>query len=96
MLTRYWDRRRHIRVPASGPARWRSGAQEGYCELIDLSPGGAGLRFSARRASQLGPRITLEVELSPGVMWPLAEEARIVRQTPDEDGTCRVGVEFEN
>ena len=95
MLTRYWDRRRYIRVPASGPARWRSGSQEGHCELLDISPGGAGLRMSARGASCLGPQVTVEVELSPGVHWRVAQDARVARQLPDQDGTCRVGVEFK-
>ena len=94
MLTRYCDRRRHIRVPASGPARWKSGDQTGHCELLDISPGGAGLRMPIRRATQLGPRITLEVQLSPGETWQLARDARVVRSVPGDDGTCLVGVEF--
>ena len=94
MVTRYWERRRFIRVPASGPARWRSGAQAGHCELLDISPGGAGLRMPAHKATQLGPRITLEVELAPGQKWYVAEDARVVRQTVEEDGMCLVGVEF--
>lgn len=95
MLTRYWDRRRYIRVPASGPARWQSGTQEGHCELLDVSPGGAGLRLPTRKAKQLGDFITLEVELTPGVKWHVAKDARVVRQRPDEDGMCLIGVEFE-
>ncbi len=94
MLTRYLDRRRYIRVPASGSARWRSGTHAGYCELVDISPGGAGLRMSIRQAKQLGDRISLDVELEAGVNWPIAEDARVVRQAVDEDGMCRVGVEF--
>ncbi len=94
MLTRYWDRRRYIRVPVAEPARWRSGRHAGHCELIDLSPGGAGLRMSARRAVQLGPTLDLEVDLSQGDRWQLATGARVVRVTPDDDNTCRVGVEF--
>ncbi len=94
MLTRYWDRRRFIRVPASGPVRWRSGGQQGHCELLDLSPGGVGLRLSARSASRLGPTVTLEVELAPGVTWRMAEDARVARQCSDEDGTARVGLEL--
>ncbi len=47
-----------------------------------------------RKATQLGPTITLEVELSPGVTWNLPEEARVVRRVPDEDGQCLVGMEF--
>jgi len=94
MLTRYLDRRRFIRVPASGPARWRSGTHAGHCELVDISPGGAGLRMSIRQAKQLAERVSLEVELAAGVTWTLAKDARVVRQDLDEDGMCRVGVEF--
>ena len=94
MLTRYWDRRRFIRVPASGPVRWRSGGRAGDGELLDISPGGAGLRISARRASQLGPELALEIEVGPDERWALAENARVVRQVPDANGMCRVGVEF--
>ena len=95
MLTRYLDRRRFIRVPASGPARWRSGTQEGHCELLDISPGGAGLRMTVRKAKQLGEHISLEVELAPGVSWALVSDARVVRQSLDDDGMCRVGIEFD-
>jgi len=94
MLTRYLDRRRFIRVPASGPARWLSGSRQGHCELLDISPGGAGIRMPARNALQLGQRITLDVELSPGKMWNVATGARVVRQAPDDEGLCRVGLEF--
>jgi len=94
MLTRYWDRRRYIRVPASGPTRWQSGPRHGHAELRDISPGGAGLRMSARQATRLDAFITLAVELSPGEKWYLAKNARVARRTPDEDGMCLVGVEF--
>ena len=94
MISRYWDRRRYIRIPVSGPARWQSGTQEGHCELLDVSPGGAGLRLPARKAQQLGAFISLEIELSPGVKWHVAKDARVVRQQPDDDGTCLVGIEF--
>ena len=94
MLTRYWDRRRYIRVPASGPARWQSGPRHGHGELRDLSPGGAGLRIPARQATRLEDYITLTVELSPGERWCLAKNARVARRAPDEDGMCLVGVEF--
>lgn len=94
MLTRYCDRRRFIRVPVSGPARWHSGGRSGHCELVDISPGGAGLRMPVRRAAQLGPAVTVEIEVSPGVMWQLPPDARIVRQLPADDGQCIVGVEF--
>ncbi|MCK4343111.1 MAG: PilZ domain-containing protein [Phycisphaerae bacterium] len=93
-MTRYWERRRYIRVPASGSARWTSGHHRGHCQLVDISPGGAGVRMPIRKATQLGPTITLEVELSPGVTWNLPEEARVVRRVPDEDGQCLVGMEF--
>ena len=96
MLTRYLDRRRYIRVPASGPVRWQSGVHEGHCEIVDISPGGAGLRMSAPRASKLGERLTLEVDLACGMTWRIASDARVVRRCLDDDGTCRVGVEFQH
>lgn len=94
MLMRYLERRRYIRVPAAGPARWRSAGQCGHCEVVDISPGGAALRMPVRKATQLGPSLTLEVELTPARSWCLARDARVVRQAPDEDGTCVVGVAF--
>jgi c-di-GMP-binding flagellar brake protein YcgR len=94
VLTRYWDRRRYIRVPVSEPVRWRSGRHAGHCELLDISPGGAGLRISARRAGQLGPTLDLELDLPHGDRWQLATAARVVRVTPDDDNACLVGVEF--
>jgi c-di-GMP-binding flagellar brake protein YcgR len=94
MLTRYLDRRRYIRVPAHGPARWRSGAHTGHCELLDISAGGVGLRMSARKATSLGPLITVEVELAPGEKWYVAKNARVVRHAPADDGLCVVGIEF--
>lgn len=81
-------------MPASGPAWWRSGAEVGHCELVDISPGGAGLRMSTRKATRLGSRLTLAVQLSPEETWLVAEEARVVRQTMDEDGVSRVALEF--
>lgn len=94
MMTRYLDRRRFIRVPASGPARWASGARQGSCQMIDISPGGAALRMSVRRASQLGEQVTVQIELSPGVLWDLPADARVVRRSPDADGHCIVGLQF--
>lgn len=94
MMTRYWDRRRYIRVPVCGPVRWSSGDRQGHCQLLDISPGGAQLRMPIRKASLLGPEVRLEVELSPGVVWTFPDHARVVRREPDEDGQCLVGVEF--
>jgi hypothetical protein len=94
MLTRYWDRRRFIRVPVTGPARWQSGRYHGHCELLDISPAGAGLRMPVRPAKQLGPRITIEIEVTPGVNRPLARDARVVRRQVGDDGLCVVGVQF--
>jgi len=94
MMTRYWDRRRFIRVPASGPARWCAGSQQGHCEIADVSPGGVSLRMPARRASQLDARISLEVPLAPNLTWHLAKDAYVVRRNPGEDGTWTVGVAF--
>lgn len=94
MVTRYCERRRHLRIPATGLVRWQSGRHAGHGELVDISPAGAGLRMAAHKATQLGPRITLEMELSPGRTWCLGRNARVVRRIPDADGSCRVGVEF--
>lgn len=93
-MLRYWDRRRFIRVPASGPIRWQSATRAGYAQLVDVSPGGAGIRMPIRRATQLASEITLEVDLSPGRVWRLPAHARVARRTADEDGQCLVGVEF--
>lgn len=95
MMMRYLDRREHIRVPARGPAWWRSGNLQGHCELLDISPAGAGLRMSMRKAKQLGPRISVEVEIQPGETWYVTRCGRVVRHTPDTDGMCRVGIAFE-
>jgi hypothetical protein len=94
MLTRYWDRRRFIRLPVGESARWRSGRHHGPCELLDISPAGCGLRMSARGAKQLGARLTVEIEYAPGVTYTLVQEARVVRSGPARQGTCAVGVQF--
>jgi hypothetical protein len=94
MITRYWDRRRFIRVPASGSAWWRSGTETGHCEIVDISPGGAGLRMSARKGSRLGDFLTLAIQLSDTETWLIAENARVARRSIDDDGVSRVGLEF--
>lgn len=94
LFTRYSDRRRHIRVPVGEAAHWRSLNRAGLCELRDLSPGGAGLRMSIRKAMQLGDELTLEIELPNGRRWMLARRARVVRRTPEHDGSCLVAVSF--
>ena len=94
MMTRYLDRRRHIRVPASGPAQWESGARQGSCQLVDLSPQGVALRMPIRRASQLEASAKVRIELGPGVLWSLSDNARVVRRIPDAYGQCVVGLEF--
>jgi hypothetical protein len=94
MILRYCDRRKFIRVPVGGPVRWKSGSRSGRCTLVDISPGGAGLRMPIRKAAQLGPRVDLAVDVAPGVIWNLPADARVVRNAPDDDGECRIGVEF--
>jgi c-di-GMP-binding flagellar brake protein YcgR len=94
VLTRYCDRRRFIRVPAYGPARWKSAAQSGHCEVVNISAGGVGLRMSARKAARLSTRITVEVEVAPGEKWYVAKNARVARRAPADDGTCIIGIEF--
>ncbi len=95
MLTRYLDRRRHIRIPASGPAQWSSDIQQGHCEVCDISPTGAGLRMSARKAAALGTHIDVDVEIDRDCLWRLAQRARVVRRVLQSDGQCIVGVEFD-
>lgn len=94
MLTRYLDRRQFIRVPASGPARFRCGRRRGECELIDISPGGLGLRFAGRTAPRLGEKVDIMVDLGGGCEWRLPAKARVVRRQTNADGSCAVGVEF--
>lgn len=94
MVTRYLERRRFIRVPAEGPVVWRSGRRSGHAELVDLSPGGVGIRMPLRRSTQLGREVTIGVELGPEEkgLWPAT--ARVVRRVADDDGQCLVGLEF--
>ena len=96
MLTRYLERRQYLRVPVHGPARWRCGNQTGPCELTDISPGGAGLQMTATSAARLSPRVSVDIELSPGCMWTLVDDARIVRQTLDKDGRLHVGLALDS
>lgn len=94
MLVRYSERRRFVRVPATGPVYWTCGARRGSAELVDISPGGAALRVPLRRAMHVGASIDLEVPIEAGVSWLLARGAVIVRRQPGDDGVCHVGVEF--
>lgn len=94
-LTRYWDRRRFIRVPAEGPARWTSGPYTGFGELLDISPGGAGLRVSAVKSAHVGARLSLDIPLASGTVWRVATHAKVVCKRPEADGSYRVGLEFE-
>ncbi len=95
MLVRYSERRRYIRVPASGHVYWESGARRGSGELVDVSPGGAALRLPLRRAMQLGTLVDVEVAVAPDVRWLLARGAVVVRRLPDDDGACEVGILFD-
>lgn len=91
---RYLERRRFVRVPVSGPMHWRSGADRGLCEAIDISPGGASFRLPIRQAAQIGPTVSLDVDLGVGLEWDVTRDARVVRRTTSANGQCILGVEF--
>ncbi len=86
------ERRRYIRVPVSGPVRWRSGGRSGSCELLNVSPGGTAFQVPVRVVHDIGPTVTLDVELAPNANWRLVEGATVVRRQTHEDGTCTVAV----
>lgn len=94
VLTRYLDRRQFIRIPVSGILRWCSEQRSGVCEVVDISPTGAGLRMPLRQAYRLGNEVSLEVELPGGKTWQLATHAKVRRNVPAQDGMARVGVSF--
>ena len=96
MMTRYFERRKFIRIPASGPATFRCGRGAGDCELVDISPGGVGLRCSARKAPRLGERVSIQVEMPKNSPWHLPEIARVVRREIEEDGVCSIGLAFSD
>jgi c-di-GMP-binding flagellar brake protein YcgR len=93
-MTRYFERRAYLRVPASGDARWTCGTRSGDCQLVDISPGGAGLRFPARRAPSLGDQVRVSVPLGQGGEWRLPGDAHVVRRAPGEDGWYDIGLQF--
>jgi hypothetical protein len=95
MLTRYHDRRRELRVPARGPAHWHTSDGQGFCEVLDLAPSGAGLRMAPGRALPTDTDIALDIELAPGETWRLAERARVVRRVLDDDGSWILGISFD-
>jgi c-di-GMP-binding flagellar brake protein YcgR len=95
MMTRYFERRRFIRVPASGPLHWKTRRYSGHGELLDLSPGGACLRMPLRRAALVGETIDVVVNDPRGEGYAFPVAARVVRRTPDDHGRCVVGIEFD-
>ena len=88
------DLRRHTRVPMNGDVQWRSGMGAGVGEVLDMSACGAAVKVPVREAFQVGPNVTLNMELGKGVEWSLTDEATVVHKMPENDGTCRIGVEF--
>jgi hypothetical protein len=65
------------------------------CHLVDISPGGAGICMSIRKAPRLGAPITLELG-SEGDPTPLTPHGgRVVRRVADEGGQCRLGLAFD-
>lgn len=90
MMTRYCDRRQHIRVPAAGPVRWQSGQRTGIGQLVDISPGGAGVLLPLRKALQVGEPITLDTEDSTAA---LITGGVVVRRSPRDDGQCLLGIQ---
>ena len=86
------ERRRHIRIPVSGPVRWQSRGESGCCELLNVSPGGTAFQVPVRVVHEIGPDVTLDVELAPDVNWRLVEGATVVRREIHEDGTCTIAV----
>ncbi|MBK9127045.1 MAG: PilZ domain-containing protein [Phycisphaerales bacterium] len=93
-MTRYLDRRAFIRVPVSGVARWQCENRTGECQFVDISPGGAALRFPARRAPSIGQCVEVSVPLEDGLTWRLPRDARVVRRTLCDDGWHAVGLQF--
>ena len=88
------DPRRHTRVPMTGDVQWRSGLGAGVGEILDMSECGAAVKVPVREAFQVGPSVTLNMELGKGLGWFLTDEATVVQKMPENDGTCRIGVEF--
>ncbi len=93
-MTRYLDRRAFIRVPVSGTARWQCENRTGECQFVDISPGGAALRFPARRSPSIGQCVEVSVPLGDGLTWRLPRDARVVRRTPSDDGWHAIGLQF--
>jgi len=88
------DPRKHTRVPMNGDVQWRSGMGAGIGEILDMSACGATVKVPVREAFQVGPSVTLNMELGKGLGWSLTDEATVVHKMPENDGTCRIGVEF--
>ena len=88
------DPRKHTRVPMNGDVQWRSGMGAGVGEMLDISACGAAVKVPVREAFQVGPGVTLNMELGKGWGWSLTNEATVVHKWPENDGTCRIGVEF--
>ena len=66
----------------------------GVGEVLDISVCGAAVKVPVREAFQVGPSVTLRMELGRGLEWSLTDEATVVHKMPENDGTCRIGVEF--
>jgi hypothetical protein len=87
------DRRRYIRVPISGPVRWRSGDNAESCEALDISPGGTAFQVAASVADQIGPNVTLDVEMGLDMSSRVTDRAKVLRREPRDDGMWTIAVE---
>ncbi len=93
-MNRRLDSRRCVRVPFVGSTLWRSGLSAGACDMVDMSPHGAGFKVPVAEAFQIGPDVSLvfqELELA-GI--PMDQEGTVTYKLPTGEGACRIGVEF--
>ena len=80
----------------NGDVQWRSGLGAGVGEILDMSACGAAVKVPVREAFQVGPSVTLNMELRKGLGWFLTDEATVVQKIPENDETCRIGVAFSS
>lgn len=90
------ERRRHARVPMEGMMCWRSDRGAGTCRICDISPEGAAFLLPTEVSNRMSRHLALDMPLGDGVQWTVAEDARVIRKSYENEVDSRIAVHFRN